>query len=376
MRVSIIVPTLNPGPLWSNFSSALVQNVADLGLTPASVLIIDSESTDGTAAKAAAAGFRVLPILREDFDHGRTRQLGVEHETRSSILIFLTQDSVLATSDSLRTLLTAFADRDVCAAYGRQLPRPGASGIETHARLFSYPATSRRRSLKDRHELGYKSIFASNAFCAFRRDALLSVGGFPNHVICSEETIAIARMHLEGWQSAYVAEAAVFHSHPYTMLQEFRRYFDVGVTHARQPFLLEEFGAPTGEGKRFVKSEVRFLLKNDPGSLPSAMVRTVTKFLGYRFGRSEAAMTLRARKWLSMNPAFWNQDGYEFGSAKVEPRSHGKDAVWSPTADRAYSERSPDMVPQQMHTSAKLPSSGKLPAEVPPVAPVQQQRLR
>lgn len=39
-------------------------------------------------------------------------------------------------------------------------------------------------------------------------------------------------MVLAGWYNAYCAEAKVYHSHNYTILQEVRRYFDTGAFHA------------------------------------------------------------------------------------------------------------------------------------------------
>jgi rhamnosyltransferase len=375
MRISVIVPTLNPGHLWDSFANALQQNLADLQLSPDTVLVLDSESTDGTAMKALSEGFRVLPVARARFDHGRTRQLGAAHESTSSILIFLTQDALLANPYALRTLLTAFEDPTICAAYGRQLPRKGATAIEAHGRLFSYSTVSRVRALADRYALGFKSIFASNAFCGFRRDALLSVGGFPDHVICSEETIAIAKMHLAGWRSAYVADAQVFHSHPYTIAQEFKRYFDVGVTHARWPFLLTQFGAPTGEGKRFVKSEFRFLMRQQPLLLPSALLRTLTKFAGYRLGRREASLSPGLFKRFTMNPAFWLQDqGRKHHPLAV--MAYGPDSFWDENADATPLQGSSSVIPQKLEAKPDLRRAGQFAAEVPRVSPVQQQRFR
>ena len=305
MRLSIIVPTLNPGLLWDSFLAGLLMNLEDLKLPKSRVLIVDSSSDDGTFTKARQAGFTALSIARTEFDHGGTRQRMVERETGAEVLVFLTQDAILVEPDSIRKLLRAFADPRVGAAYGRQLPRRGAGAIESHARLFNYPEVSSVRSIDDAPAMGFKSVFSSNAFCAFRRSALTEVGGFCLHAIASEETIAIAAMHLAGWRSAYVAEAMVYHSHAYTVAQEFRRYFDVGVTQARNPVLTEVFGIARGDGKRFVLSELRYLLRHRPAELPSALLRTVTKLAGYRLGRREARLSPAMRRRLSMNPGFW-----------------------------------------------------------------------
>jgi rhamnosyltransferase len=71
-----------------------------------------------------------------------------------------------------------------------------------------------------------------------------------------------ARLLMAGKRVAYVAEACVHHSHNYSLVQEFRRYFDTGVFHARSPWLLQEFGTANSEGLRFVRSEISFLMPN------------------------------------------------------------------------------------------------------------------
>lgn len=244
---TVIVPTLNAASDWAKFSHALLSCT-----NPQDVLILDSSSTDGTADLARAVGFRTYTIPRAEFNHGRTRQLGAESATNAEILVYLTQDAVLADEDSLDQLLSAFADPKVAAAYGRQLPRPNSTPIEAHARIFNYGTKSNIRTLQSREKLGLKTIFISNSFAAYRREALMSVGGFPGDVIFGEDTVTAGRLLQAGWKISYVAEAQVYHSHSYTWKQEFKRYFDIGVLHSRERWLLDEFGQASGEGKRFV----------------------------------------------------------------------------------------------------------------------------
>jgi rhamnosyltransferase len=59
--------------------------------------------------------------------------------------------------------------------------------------------------------LGIKSIFISNSFAAYRRSALLAVGGFRKDVIFGEDTVTAARLLLSGYQVAYSAQACVYH---------------------------------------------------------------------------------------------------------------------------------------------------------------------
>ena len=302
MMMKVIVPTLNAARNWPLFARSLLACAR-----PDQVLIIDSESADGTAELARAAGFQVSTISRSKFNHGGTRQMAAEMLSNTDILVYMTQDVILDGPNALAYLLAAFDGPRVGAAYGRQLPRPEAKAIEAHARCFNYPATSEIRTLASREQRGIKAVFFSDSLAAYRRSALMSVGGFPTDVIIGEDTVAAARLLLAGYKVAYVAEACAYHSHAYTMTQEFKRYFDTGVLHNRELWLLDEFGQASGEGKRFVLSELRYLLRQAVWQIPSALVRTLVKFLGYRIGRMEARLSLRIKRQLSMHPMFWTE---------------------------------------------------------------------
>jgi rhamnosyltransferase len=288
MKIALIIPTLNAASNWQVF----VSGIQSQSLTPDDVIVIDSSSTDGTPNHARASGFTVVEIARNAFSHGGTRQAAALAAPHADLLIYLTQDAVLRCSESLRHLVAAFENPEIGAAYGRQLPRPRASAIEAHARLFNYRPVSHLRSWESRMTLGFKSIFFSNTFGAFRRDALMSVGGFSPDVNFGEDTLAVARLHRAGWKTAYVAEALVEHSHAFSIGAEFRRYVEIGVLHERERWLVEEFGAADGEGWRFVASELRYLSARAPLHIPSAMLRTLAKYVAYRSGRLKGSVQL------------------------------------------------------------------------------------
>jgi rhamnosyltransferase len=298
--IAVIVPTRNAATDWTAFASALVANVE-----PPSVMIVDSSSTDGTAELAHTEGFRVYRVPLAEFNHGGTRQLAAELLADAEILIFLTQDTVLADASAIKALLEPFEDPTVAAAFGCQLPRIGATPIEAHARLFNYPAQSSIRVLESRETMGFKAIFISNSFAAYRRDALMAVGGFPRDVIFGEDTITAAKLLLSRWKIAYVAEAQVYHSHSYTWTQDFKRYFDIGVLHARESWLLQNFGSTSGEGGRFVRSELNYLWPRSWWLIPSALIRTALKLIGYRLGRIENKLSRGWKRRLSMHGGFW-----------------------------------------------------------------------
>ena len=300
-RVVVLVPTCNAGPRWQDFLQA-VQAQQPRWRT----VVVDSESEDGSAERAQAAGLQVQRIARARFNHGATRQQALErHAADADWVVFLTQDAVLAEPHAIARLLQAFDDPRVAAAYGRQLPHPEATAIAAHARHFNYPPDSETRTLQDVPRLGLKTCFFSNSFAAYRVRALREVGGFAGDLILAEDMHLAARLLQAGHAVRYQADAIVYHSHNYSLIEEFQRYFDTGVFHAQAAWLPEFFGGAGREGLKFLRSEMLHLLRHAPWRLPEAAVRTVLKALAYRLGRGHARLPRAWRQPLSLHKGFW-----------------------------------------------------------------------
>ena len=166
VKCAVIVPTRNAGPLWPEWLSRLQRQE----FCPQQILVIDSSSTDETAGLAINAGLEVEIITPIEFNHGGTRNLAASRFADVDILIFLTQDALLASPQSLKHLVSCFDKQDVAAVYGRQLPHDDANPIATHARLFNYPESSLIKSKNDIPVFGIKTAFMSNSFSAYRRN--------------------------------------------------------------------------------------------------------------------------------------------------------------------------------------------------------------
>jgi rhamnosyltransferase len=223
----------------------------------------------------------------------------------ADIMVFLTQDALLANPKAIENLVAAFAEEQVGTAYGRQLPHRDAGAIAAHARLFNYPAESQLRGLKDRKRYGLKTVFISNSFAAYRVSALRQVGGFPVNTIMNEDTFVAGKLLLANWQIAYCADAQVFHSHDYRFKDEFKRYFDIGVFHASTPWLQRIFGGASGEGLRYVISEISYLIQHAPWLIPSALLRTGLKWLGFKLGSLHLGLPPAIRTGLSLHRTYW-----------------------------------------------------------------------
>ena len=302
MRTALIIPTRNAGAHLDRLLPALAAQT----LQPDEFLVIDSASRDDTATRLRAAGARVETIAPERFNHGGTRRLASQM-VDADVLIYLTQDAIPANRHSFARLVAGLgSEHDIGVAYGRQLPHPGAGLLGAQSRRFNYPERSRTKRQRDAAELGIKTCFSSDSFSAYRRDALEAVDGFPEDVIGSEDAYVAARMLLAGFAVRYAADAEVYHSHDYRVLEEFRRYFDIGVFYGREEWIRQAFGSAGGEGLRYVQAELQAL--RAAGALwraPEVLLRTAMKLLGYHLGQREHLLGVGLKRRLSMFPGYW-----------------------------------------------------------------------
>jgi len=302
MRTSLIIPTRNASSHLTRLLPALQMQT----LQPDEMLVVDSASSDDTVARFREFGARVEVIDARDFNHGGTRRWASEH-TSGDALIVMTQDAIPADPETFANLLEELQQDPLNGvAYGRQLPHPGAGVLGAQSRHFNYPAQSRTKSLADAAQLGIKTCFSSDSFSVYRRSALQAVGGFPADVIGSEDAYVAARMLLDGYKVRYAATARVYHSHDYRLMDEFHRYFDIGVFYGREPWIRQAFGDAGGEGKRYVQAELAAL--RAAGALhrvPEVLVRSAFKLLGYRLGHLERRLPLALKRRISMFPGYW-----------------------------------------------------------------------
>lgn len=300
-RVACIIPTYNGKKDLERLLDSL-----ELQTFPFELFIVDSSSSDGTAELAMQRCKNFHSIPGQEFNHGGTRQLMVERNPDYDIYVFLTQDAYLEDSCAIEKIIKPFVDQRVSAVCGRQLPHNDANAFAAHARAFNYPQISRLKTLIDAPELGIKSAFMSNSFAAYRREALVAIGGFPKHVIFAEDMFVAAHMLIDGWKIAYEGSACCRHSHNYTLKEEFCRYFDMGVFHARETWIRRTFGGAGGEGVRYVKSELKYLGLARLHLWPESVLRNALKLLAYKLGQNERHFSIKLKKKFSMYKRYWD----------------------------------------------------------------------
>lgn len=308
LRVACIIPTYNGRDDLIRLLDSLRQQTASFDL-----YVVDSSSSDGTGELARSLLKNVVTIPSSEFNHGGTRQMMVNRNPGYDVYVFLTQDAYLEDVNAIKLLIQPFNDERVGAVCGRQLPHLDASPLAQHARMFNYPTASVVKSIQDGPVMGIKTAFMSNSFAAYRGKALMGVGGFPEHVIFAEDMYVAAKMLLQGWLVAYSGGASCRHSHNYSLKEEFQRYFDMGVFHAREAWIRECFGSTGGEGLRYVISELKFLGGARLYLWPPAIVRNAFKLLAYKLGQKEHVMSNGLKKKLGMYKRYWDSPHSEKG---------------------------------------------------------------
>lgn len=303
MKTALVIPTLNGGEIFQRVLDAILTQA----LKPEIFLIIDSGSTDNTVDTAMAAGAIIHKIRKEDFNHGGTRNLA-RSLVEADVYIFLTQDAVPANRDTLEQLVLPLREfSQVGLTYGRQISRQGSGPIEAFSRLFSYPAEARMKRKTDSAQLGLKTVLCSNACAAYRREAFDLVGGFPPEVILCEDVYIGAKMLQAGYAVYYASDALVYHSHDYTVIQEFKRYFDLGVFfESTEPWIIEEFGNSSKQGLKFFLSGLDYLkIDHNYYLYPEWIIRTFAKLVAYKLGANEKLLPNSFKKYLTMHNSFW-----------------------------------------------------------------------
>lgn len=301
--ISIVIPTYNAAV----FLPLLLKRLRDQTI-PYELIIIDSESKDGTRDLIDLDDIILVPIDKAAFNHGTSRNLGLQLAS-FDVVVFMTQDALPASSQTLEKLVAMLNSQDnIAMAYGRQLPYPETGVFGRIARLTNYPDYSMLKTKALIPEMGIKTCSCSNSFAAYRKTDLLAIGGFPSDTILGEDVSVAARFILQDKIVAYCAESEVFHSHDYTIIEEFKRYFDIGVFHQEQRVVLSQFSKAESEGFKYVIKECGYLARNGHIMLiPQQLVRTVVKYIGYKMGRAESRLPIALKRRLSMHPSFWQK---------------------------------------------------------------------
>ena len=267
------------------------------------ILVIDSSSNDGTVELANSLGAETVVIPQSQFNHGSTRETA-RRMLGTDVICMLTQDAYLSDENALGLLIAPIIENKAKIAYARQVPHTQATFFESFPRQYNYPAASQLRSIEDCRQYGVYTFFCSNSCAAYSNAALDEIGGFEK-VLLGEDTVATAKILRKGHKIAYCAEAVAYHSHNYSLSEEFRRSFDTGLARKGFAALIECESSDVQRGAGYMRAMVAELAKKAPWLLPYAFAHALSKWGGYQIG----AMSVKAPTWfkraLSSQKYFW-----------------------------------------------------------------------
>lgn len=283
--VSIIIPTKNGGAIFEEVLWGIKGQKFD---GEVELVVVDSGSADGTVKKASGYGARVLEIPPGEFNHGLTRNYGIEN-SKGDFIVLMTQDAVPADERWLKSLVDTFGnDERIAGVYARQIPRQDAD-VLTKRNLNNW-VTGRSvysvQEIKDRESFERMAPMEKYLVCVFdnvcsavRRKAWKEVPFRRNDF--GEDIEWAKRALLSGWKIAYQPNSAVVHSHARSVAYEYGRTY---MCHRK---LFELFGLRTVPTRAdllksiyyTVRADLRYIGENERSMAESLKLALKVPFL-------------------------------------------------------------------------------------------------
>jgi glycosyltransferase involved in cell wall biosynthesis len=302
--ISVVIPVKDGGDDLRRCLDAIAAQRADEEIE---VVIVDSGSADGSVELARRSGARVHEIRPEDFNHGRTRNLGVEL-ARGETIVFTSQDAFAEDETWLASLVAPLRSaEDVAGVYGRHVALKTAAPPERYYWEFLYGPEPRTQRIRGPQEVNFETTHFSNVNSAIPR-ALLREFPFAEDLIMSEDHEWSRRVLLAGYAIVYEPRAVVRHSHAYSIGDAFRRFFDSGVT-ADRSFLgdtPEARAVMRRASVQYSTGELAWLWRTGKRRwIPYSVVYELAKFTGLQLGRRHHLLPVAVKRRLSSLPAYW-----------------------------------------------------------------------
>ncbi len=250
---SIVLVTKNGGDDVRALVASIARQRTDF---PIEIVAVDSGSTDGTADWLEQSRWvtKVVRIAPDAFNHGTTRNLGIQHAT-GDLAVLIVQDAVPASATWLMTLVEPLrSDPTVAGTYCRQRPRPDATAITRHyaerwagssaqPRRIAFPVPGGARGLGELSPMEMLEACTFDNVCSCVRRSVWAAIPFPETVIGEDIEWAKAVL-VAGHALEYVPGAEVVHSHDRSPRYELAR---TSLLHHR---LFDLFGVRTIPRKR------------------------------------------------------------------------------------------------------------------------------
>jgi rhamnosyltransferase len=227
------------------------------------------------------------------------------------VLVFTTQDAYAADEHWLERLCAPLRDdNELAGVYGRQIPHEDASPPERFFLDFLYGPDPRVQRAADPSELSLHTTLFSNVNSAIKR-SIWERFRFADDLFFAEDQDWSRRVLLAGHAIRYEPEAAVRHSHAYTLASAFKRFFDTGAS-AERGFLAGGSASAKvlrREARRYAREELGWLVRTGRRRwIPYAAVYELGKFAGVQLGARHRRLPLWLKQRCSFFPAYWEYE--------------------------------------------------------------------
>ena len=273
IKASVVIPTLNGGV---EFEKCLEMIYKQKTSYPFEVIVIDSGSNDGTVEIVRRFPLRLYRINKKDFNHGITRQRGLEL-AEGDYVAFLSQDAIPADENWLESLVKNFEDEKVAGVYSRQLAKSDCDPIarkyvETWITSSKYKKISCINSRAEYDALSpwNKRLFVNfdNVSSCVRKRLMKE---FPYSKVNFGEDLEWSKRVIEaGYKIVYEPRSRVYHSHKTSIVGNYKRAV-VDSKMMKEVLSVDLFVEICGSSKKFltkctinsIKEHIEIIKKSD-----------------------------------------------------------------------------------------------------------------
>ncbi|MGW1026646.1 bifunctional polysaccharide deacetylase/glycosyltransferase family 2 protein [Streptomyces sp. NPDC002577] len=207
--VSVIVPAYNEKECIANTLHSLAQSTH-----PIEIIVVDDGSTDGTSEIAESLGLPNVRVIRQE-NAGKPAALNNGVRNASYDIVVMMDGDTVFEPDTVHQLVQPFADPEVGAVAGNAKVgnRKTVIGAWQHIEYVMGFNLDRRM-----YDLLRCMPTIPGAIGAFRREAVLAVGGMSEDTLAEDTDITIA-LHRAGWRVVYQEHARAWTEAPGSLKQ-------------------------------------------------------------------------------------------------------------------------------------------------------------
>lgn len=223
--VSVVIPVKNGMQTLKRCLDGIMSQTVAVN----EIVVIDSGSTDGTLDLLSQySKVKLLEIKPETFNHGATRNLGVDAAT-GEMVVLTVQDAWPVNNNWLADMLNGFTEPDVVAVTGQQVvPHERDKNPIRWFRAYSVPRVITQKLDKETYialspEEKRQICSWDDVNAMYKREVLLTLPfrqtRFAEDAFWAQDAI------MAGYKIAYNYAARVYHYHHENAEQAFKRSF-------------------------------------------------------------------------------------------------------------------------------------------------------